>query len=130
MHACGHDAHVAMLMGAAEVLAKHRAEIAGTIQFVFQPAEEGPPAGEEGGAQLMIKEGLFDGPDAPEAIFGLHVWPNETGTLGYRSGPSMAAADNLFITIEGEQTHGSSPWLGVDPIYVAAQVVNALQGDT
>ncbi len=128
MHACGHDAHVAMLMGAAAVLAEHRDKIAGTVKFVFQPAEEGPPVGEEGGAQLMIKEGLLDGPDAPEAIFGLHVWPAETGTLGYRYGPTMAAADNLYITIEGEQTHGSSPWLGVDPIYVASQVVNALQG--
>ena len=128
MHACGHDAHVAMLMGAAAVLAEHRDQIAGTVKFVFQPAEEGPPIGEEGGAQLMIKEGLFAGPEAPEAMFGLHVWPAETGTLGYRYGPTMAAADNLYITIEGEQTHGSSPWLGVDPIYIAAEVVTALQG--
>lgn len=128
MHACGHDAHVSMLMGAAAVLAEHRDKISGTVKFVFQPAEEGPPLGEEGGAQLMIKEGLLDGPDAPEAIFGLHVWPAETGTLGYRYGPTMAAADNLYITIQGEQTHGSSPWLGVDPIYVASQIINAIQG--
>lgn len=128
MHACGHDTHVSMLMGAAAVLAEHRDDIAGTIKFVFQPAEEGPPAGEEGGAPLMVKEGLLDGADAPEAIFGLHAWPNETGTLGYRSGPSMAAADSMTIVVRGEQTHGSSPWLGVDPIHVASQIVNAIQG--
>jgi amidohydrolase len=128
MHACGHDAHVSMLMGAAEVLAVHRDEIAGTVKFIFQPAEEGPPAGEEGGAALMIKEGLFNGPDTPEAIFGLHVWPGEAGTLGYRYGPSMAAADNLQINIKGTQTHGSSPWLGADPIYIASLINVAIQG--
>ncbi len=128
MHACGHDTHVAMLMGAAEVLAKHRAQLSGTVKFFFQPAEEGPPAGESGGAALMIEEGVLDGADAPEAIFGLHAWPVPAGTLNYRSGGFMAAADNLEITIKGQQTHGSAPWAGVDPIYVAAQVMTALQG--
>ena len=128
MHACGHDTHVAMLMGAAEVLAKHRDRISGTIKFFFQPAEEGPPAGENGGARMMIDEGILDGPDAPEAIIGLHAWPGDSGTLMYRSGGFMAAADNLQINVTGVQTHGSSPWLGVDPIYVAAQIVTAIQG--
>lgn len=128
MHACGHDAHMAMLMGAASVLAEHRDQLRGTVRFVFQPAEEGAPAGEKGGASLMVEEGLLAGDDAPEAIMGLHVWPLEHGSLRYRSGPIMAAADTLEITIVGEQTHGSSPWLGVDPIYVSSQVINALQG--
>jgi len=128
MHACGHDTHVAMLMGAAEVLARHRDRISGTIKFFFQPAEEGPPAGEDGGARMMIDEGILDGPDAPEAIIGLHAWPGDSGTLMYRSGGFMAAADNLQINVTGVQTHGSSPWLGVDPIYVAAQIVTAIQG--
>lgn len=128
MHACGHDNHVAMLMGAAEILATHRDQLAGTVKFIFQPAEEGAPAGEEGGAALMIKEGLLDGPDAPEAILGLHVWPEDSGILVYRAGSFMAAADGLQINVRGRQTHGSSPWLGVDPIYVAAEIATALQG--
>ncbi len=128
MHACGHDTHVAMLMGAAEILAQHRDQLAGTVKFVFQPAEEGAPAGEEGGAALMIEEGLLDGPDAPEAIFGLHAWPGPPGTLQYRPGPFMAASDSLTIDVRGRQTHGSAPWYGVDPIYVAAQIVTAVQG--
>ncbi|MGB5347169.1 MAG: amidohydrolase [Woeseia sp.] len=127
MHACGHDTHVAMLMGAAEVLAKHREEISGTIKFIFQPAEEGAPAGEKGGAGLMIEEGVLDGPVAPEAIFGIHAWPAEGGTLSYRSGSFMAAADGLYIKITGRQTHGSAPWAGVDPIFLAGQIMTALQ---
>jgi amidohydrolase len=128
MHACGHDTHVAILMGAAEILAANRDQLAGTVKFIFQPAEEGAPAGEEGGAALMIEEGILDGPDAPEAIFGLHAWPVPAGTLNYRAGSFMAASDNLQIEIRGQQTHGSSPWRGVDPIYVAAEIVTALQG--
>ena len=128
MHACGHDTHVAMLMGAAEVLAQNREQVPGTIKFIFQPAEEGPPPGEDGGAIMMIAEGVLDGPDAPEAILGLHAWPGDSGTLMYRSGGFMAAADGLQINITGVQTHGSSPWLGVDPIYVAAQITTAIQG--
>ncbi len=127
MHACGHDTHVAILMGAAEVLANNRDKISGTIQFFFQPAEEGAPAGEEGGASLMIKEGVLDGADAPEAIFGLHAWPVRAGTINYRSGSFLAAADWLQINVKGRQTHGSSPWKGVDPIFVAAQIMTALQ---
>lgn len=128
MHACGHDTHISMLMGAAEVLANNRSTLSGTVKFIFQPAEEGPPAGEEGGALMMVKEGVLDAPNPPEAIIGLHAWPGDVGTLMYRSGSFMAAADNLQINVKGEQTHGSSPWLGVDPIYVATQIINALQG--
>ena len=126
MHACGHDNHVAILMGVAEVLAKHRDHLQGTVKFVFQPAEEGPPAGEKGGASLMIEEGVLADP-APGAIFGLHVGPTRAGTLRYRAGGTMAASDGLRIVVKGQQTHGSSPWMGVDPVIVSAQIMTALQ---
>jgi amidohydrolase len=126
MHACGHDNHVAILMGAAEVLAGMRSVLPGTVKFIFQPAEEGPPAGEEGGAALMIKQGVLDNP-APEAVFGLHVWADSVGRLTYRPGGALAAADALKIVVRGKQTHGAMPWGGVDPVVVSAQIVNALQ---
>ena len=127
MHACGHDAHTAILMGVAEILAGLRERIPGTVKFVFQPAEEGAPEGEEGGAQLMIKELALKDPDVG-AIFGLHVTSNhEVGKLGYRSGPLMASSDELRIFVRGEQTHGAMPWRGVDPIVIGSQIVMGLQ---
>jgi amidohydrolase len=126
MHACGHDAHTAILMGVAEVLAGMRNELPGTVKFIFQPAEEGAPTGERGGAQLMIEEGVLDTP-TPSAIFGLHVFPYPAGEIRYRSGGIMAAADAFRIIVKGRQTHGALPWAGVDPIVVASQIVVALQ---
>jgi amidohydrolase len=127
MHACGHDAHVAILMAVASVLAGLRERLKGSVKFIFQPAEELPPDGEEGGAKLMIEEGALQKP-APDAIFGLHVTSRlPTGVIGYRSGPAMASADRFRIDITGRQTHGAMPWLGVDPIVTAAQVVLGLQ---
>ena len=126
MHACGHDNHVAILMGVAEVLAGMKAELAGTVKFIFQPAEEGPPEGEDGGAKMMVAEGVLTNP-AADVIFGLHVWPDTVGRLTYREGGIMAAADGLRIVVRGKQTHGAVPWGGVDPIVVSAQIINSLQ---
>ena len=122
MHACGHDAHTAILMGVAEVLAGQRGALCGSVKFIFQPAEELPPEGEEGGAKMMIEEGAMENP-RPAAIFGLHVTSRlPLNVVGYRPGPTMASADNLKITIHGRQTHGAMPWLGVDPIDRRAHV--------
>lgn len=127
MHACGHDTHTAMLMGVAEVLAKLKPELPGTVKFIFQPAEEGAPEGEEGGAGLMIRQGVLEAP-RPQAIFGLHVMPfAEAGEIAYRSGGTMASSDTLEIVVRGKQTHAAMPWLGVDPIVVASEIVLALQ---
>lgn len=121
MHACGHDNHVAILMGAAEVLAGMRAQISGTVVFLFQPAEEGP-----GGAEPMIRDGAMDNPKV-DAVFGLHVWPGPAGDITVRGGPTMAASNSFHVTVRGRQSHGAAPWAGVDPIVVSAQIVNALQ---
>jgi len=127
MHACGHDAHTAILMAAAEVFARLRSELPGTVKLIFQPAEEGLPRGEEGGARLMIKEGALDNP-RPEAIFGLHVVAGApAGMMLYRAGAANAGSDIFRITIKGRGTHGAMPWQGVDPIVIASQIVLALQ---
>ena len=126
MHACGHDNHMAILLGAATVFARMKDQLPGSIKLIFQPAEEGPPAGEQGGAELMVKEGVLENPKV-DAIFGLHVFPNSAGTIEYRSGPLMASGDGFTITITGKQTHGAVPWAGVDPIVIGAQIVMSLQ---
>ncbi len=127
MHACGHDCHVAILMGVAEVLCGLKNRLKGRIKFIFQPAEEGPPAGEEGGAALMIKQGVLENPK-PDAIFGLHVFAGiEAGTIAYRPGPAMASADRMKITVSGRQTHAAMPWRGVDPIVISSQIILGLQ---
>ena len=127
MHACGHDNHVAILMGAAVVLSQMRDELPGTVKFIFQPAEEGPPKGEEGGAKMMIAEGALTNPDV-DAIFGLHIGQQGlAGSASFRARGMMASAQRFDITINGRQTHGARPWLGVDPVVIGAQIVNALQ---
>jgi len=126
MHACGHDAHAAILMGVAEVLSQIKDELHGTIKFIFQPAEDSKPDGEEGGADLMIKEGVLENP-VPDVIFGLHVAPYPSATLSYRTGGIFAAVDNFSITVKGAQTHGALPWTGTDAITVSAQIITGLQ---
>ena len=127
MHACGHDSHVAILMGTAEVLASMRKDIAGTVKFIFQPAEEGPPGNEEGGAPLMVKEGVMDNPTV-EAVFGLHInSATPSGSIRYKAGPFMASSDWFTIKVNGKQAHGSMPWGSIDPIVTATQIINGLQ---
>ncbi|MTI23142.1 amidohydrolase [Fulvivirga sp. RKSG066] len=127
MHACGHDTHIAILMGAAEVLSKMKKDLNGTVKFIFQPAEEGAPPGEEGGAELMVKEGVLKNPDV-DVAFGLHIAAGSpVGTLNYKPGGIMAASDRFVIKVKGKQAHGSTPWASVDPIVTAAQIINGLQ---
>lgn len=127
MHACGHDTHTAILMGVAEVLSKNKDKIKGTVKFIFQPAEEGPPPGEEGGALLMVKEGVLKNPDV-DAIFGLHInSQTPVGVIRYKSGGTMAAAQSFTINVKGKQSHGSQPWSGVDPILISAKIIDGLQ---
>ncbi len=127
MHACGHDTHIAILMGVAEVLSKHKDKIKGTVKFIFQPAEEGPPPGEEGGAKLMIKEGVLENPKV-DAIFGLHINSGTpVGAIRYKSGGTMAAVERFVVNVKGKQTHGSAPWAGVDPILISAKIIDGFQ---
>jgi len=127
MHACGHDTHIAILMGVAEVLSKNKDKISGTVKFIFQPAEEGSPPGEEGGALMMVKEGVLKSPDV-DAIFGLHInSQTPVGVIRYKSGGTMAAAQIFTINVKGKQSHGSQPWSGVDPIYISAKIIDGLQ---
>ncbi|MDC6364788.1 amidohydrolase [Muricauda sp. AC10] len=127
MHACGHDTHTAILMGVAEVLSKNKDKINGTIKFIFQPAEEGAPPGEEGGAELMVKEGVLENPKV-DAIYGLHIGSYlPVGHMAYKPGGALAAAQRFVVNIKGKQTHGSQPWSGIDPIYVASKIVDGFQ---
>ncbi len=126
-HACGHDIHTSVVLGTAAALARHRSSLVGTVMFIFQPAEEGPPPGEEGGAKRMLDEGVF-GDSTPDAIFGLHSWPTiEIGQVGWAAGPTMAAVDHFVVKVRGRQSHGAYPHLGVDPIVMASQAVTAFQ---
>ena len=127
MHACGHDTHIAILMGVAEVLVKNKDKIKGTVKFIFQPAEEGAPEGEEGGAELMVKEGVLKNPDV-DAIFGLHISSGQdVGTITYKPGGIMAASQSFKIKVKGKQSHGSRPWASIDPIMVSAKIIDGLQ---
>ena len=127
MHACGHDTHTAILMGVAEILSQNKDKINGTVKFIFQPAEEGPPPGEEGGASLMIKEGVLKNPDV-DAIFGLHInAATPVGTIKYKPEGTMAAVERFVINVKGKQAHGSAPWSGVDPILISAKIIDGLQ---
>jgi len=127
MHACGHDTHIAILMGVAEVLSKNKNLIKGTVKFIFQPAEEGPPPGEEGGAKLMIKEGVLKNPNV-DVIFGLHINSGTpVGTIKYKPEGTMAAVERFVVNVKGKQTHGSAPWSGVDPILISAKIIDGFQ---
>ena len=127
MHACGHDSHIAILMAVAEILSKNKNELRGTIKFIFQPAEEGAPVGEEGGASLMVKEGVLENPKV-DVIFGLHIQSmRPVGTIGYRAGGMMAASDNYTVKVKGAQSHGAAPWMGIDPIVISSQIITGLQ---
>ncbi len=127
MHACGHDTHISILMATAEVLSKHKDKIKGTVKFIFQPAEEGPPPGEEGGAKLMIKENVLENPKV-DAIFGLHInSESPVGIIQYKAGGIMASVERFVIDVKGKQTHGSQPWSGVDPILISAKIIDGLQ---
>jgi len=127
MHACGHDSHIAILLGTAEVLSSLKKDIPGTVKFIFQPAEEGPPGTEEGGAPLMIKEGVMDNPKV-DAIFGLHInSQTPIGKVKYKSGAEMASSDWFVVKVKGKQSHGSQPWSGIDPVVVAAQIIQGFQ---
>jgi len=127
MHACGHDSHIAIMMSVAEILAGMKQQLHGTVKFIFQPAEEGPPNGEEGGAALMIKEGVLDNPKV-DVVFGLHIWSSvEAGKIKYRSEGAMAASDWFTIKVHGKGSHGSQPWAGIDPVVVSAQIIEGLQ---